>query len=88
MAKRAMSNTADTLPQKKGPSLVVQLGAARRMTAAAAGTGWVSGGYLDGGQDRGRRPRRRRTATAPLAEASDGHGAAAPSETVITACRA
>jgi flagellar protein FliL len=36
-------------PAKKGPSIVIQFGALLLMTAAAAGMGWVSGGFLTGG---------------------------------------
>lgn len=35
---------------KSGPSLVVQLGALIAMTIAAAGMGWVSGGFMTGGK--------------------------------------
>ena len=35
---------------KSGPSLVVQLGALVVMTLAAAGMGWVSGGFMSGGK--------------------------------------
>jgi flagellar protein FliL len=36
-------------PARGGPSLVVQIGLLVAMTLAAAGMGWVSGGFLTGG---------------------------------------
>lgn len=36
------------LPQKSGPSLVVQIGILLLMTSAAVGMGWLSGSYLKG----------------------------------------
>lgn len=58
-------------PQVKGsPSLVIQLGLLVALTAAAAGMGWVSGGFLPGGKP-GAEP-----ATEAHAPA-DGHGDAA-----------
>jgi flagellar FliL protein len=41
---------AEGAPAKGGPSLAVQLGALIAMTIAAAGMGWVSGGFLTGGK--------------------------------------
>ncbi len=64
-----MADEAQEAPRKSGPSIVVQLGALLLMTAAAAGMGWVSGGFLTGasGSD---------SATpAAHASAAGGHGA-------------
>ncbi len=44
-----MADTPQDVPTRSGPSIVVQLGALLLMTAAAAGMGWVSGGFLTGG---------------------------------------
>jgi flagellar FliL protein len=40
-------------PEKKGPSLVVQIAVLLVMTAAAIGMGWFSGGYLNTTRDAG-----------------------------------
>lgn len=61
---------ADAPRAKGGPSLVVQLGLLVALTAAAAGMGWVSGGFLPGGKP----------GAEPAAEAhapAGGHGDAA-----------
>ena len=39
---------AEATAPKPGPSIVVQIGLLLIMTAAAAGIGWLSGGYLNG----------------------------------------
>lgn len=44
-----MADTVEGAPARSGPSIVIQLGALLLMTAAAAGMGWVSGGFLTGG---------------------------------------
>ncbi|MDR7221969.1 flagellar basal body-associated FliL family protein [Aminobacter aminovorans] len=41
-----MSDIDQFLPQKPGPSLVVQLGILAVLTVGAIGMGWLSGGYL------------------------------------------
>lgn len=43
-----MAIADDPLPPKPGASLVVQIGVLLALTVAAAGLGWVSGGYLTG----------------------------------------
>lgn len=50
MAAAAKAPAIDAPPAKGGPSLVVQLGMLVALTAAAAGMGWVSGGFLTGGK--------------------------------------
>jgi len=51
MAAAAKSaEMGDAPPAKGGASLVVQLGLLVALTAAAAGMGWVSGGFLTGGK--------------------------------------
>lgn len=50
MAAAAKSQAMDAPPAKGGQSLVVQLGLLVVLTAAAAGMGWVSGGFLTGGK--------------------------------------
>lgn len=76
-------------PAKSGPSLVVQLGALVVMTLAAAGMGWVSGGFLTDGKSGSPEAA---TAHAPAAGGhggggkaeAGGHGDAAPaSDTII-----
>jgi flagellar FliL protein len=62
--KAAAADAAEPAP-KSGPSLVVQLGTLVAMTLAAAGMGWVSGGFLTGGTD---------AAAAAHAPAAGGHG--------------
>jgi len=82
--KSAMTDAADPLPAKTGPSLVIQLGALLLMTVAAAGTGWVSGGFLTGGEPAPEAAAHAAAAGAHRADAAAGHGAEAPvSETVI-----
>ena len=67
---------------KSGPSLVVQLGALIVMTLAAAGMGWVSGGFLTPGKS-GAETAGHAPAGAHEAKGG-GHGDAAPaSDTVI-----
>lgn len=43
-----MSDIDQFLPQKPGPSMVVQIGILLLMTSAAVGMGWLSGSYLKG----------------------------------------
>jgi flagellar FliL protein len=43
-----MSDIDQFLPQKHGPSMVVQIGILLLMTSAAVGMGWLSGSYLKG----------------------------------------
>jgi flagellar FliL protein len=83
--KRAMADTADALPQKTGPSLVVQLGALVLMTAAAAGMGWVSGGFLTGGTTASEAAAHAAAGAHDAGDAGEGgHGAESPaSERVI-----
>ena len=83
--KRAMADTADAPPQKTGPSLVVQLGALVLMTAAAAGMGWVSGGFLTGGTPASEAAAHAAAGAHDAGGAGEGgHGAEAPvSERVI-----
>ncbi len=83
--KSAMADAAEPLPAKTGPSLAVQLGALLLMTAAAAGMGWVSGGFLTGGAPA---PKDAAHAAAPephgAGSAAADHGANEPaSETVV-----
>jgi flagellar FliL protein len=91
MAAADKGAAADGPLAKSGPSLVVQLGALVAMTIAAAGMGWVSGGFLTGDK-----PGSEAAAHAPAAAAahgaksegghgeSGGHGEAAPhSDTLI-----
>jgi len=61
---------AEAPPAKSGPSLVIQLGLLVALTAAAAGMGWVSGGFLPAGKA-GDEP-----AAAAHAPAAGGHGEA------------
>lgn len=80
-----MAETAEALPAKSGPSLVVQLGALVLMTLAAAGMGWVSGGFLTGGAP-GSDPAKHAAAGAHDAggAATQGHNTEGPvSDTVI-----
>ena len=85
MAAAAKNPAMDAPPAKGGPSLVIQLGMLVALTVAAAGMGWVSGGFLTGGKSDAQ-------AHAPAAEGGHGkeakegvHDAAAPAgETVIT----
>lgn len=77
---------ADAPSPKSGPSIVVQLGLLFALTGAAAGMGWVSGGFLPGGKTGGQPAAE---GHAPAAgghgEAKEGgHGEEAPaSETII-----
>ncbi len=73
---------AAALTPKGGPSLVVQLGALAVMTLAAAGMGWVSGGFMNPGKS-GAEAAGHAPAGAHEAK-SGGHGDAPPaSETVV-----
>jgi flagellar FliL protein len=90
MAAALKDAAAEGPAAKSGPSLVVQLGALVAMTIAAAGMGWVSGGFLTG-----EKAGSEAAAHAPAAGAhgaksegghgeSGGHGEAAPhSDTLI-----
>jgi flagellar protein FliL len=85
-AAEAAAGAADEVPQKKGPSIVVQLGALIFLTAAAAGMGWVSGGMLTSGGSGsdGHAPAAGHGEKANAqGEAKDGHGEAPVSDTVI-----
>jgi flagellar FliL protein len=63
MAAAVKAAAAAEAPQAKGgPSLVIQLGLLVTLTAAAAGMGWVSGGFLPAGK--------------PGEPAADGHSPA------------
>lgn len=69
---------------KSGPSLVVQLGALVALTLAAAGMGWVSGGFLTGGKSGPETAEHGTAAGAHGAKDEGGHGDGSPaSETVI-----
>lgn len=78
-----MSDTADTLPPKSGPSMMVQIGALLLMTAAAAGMGWFSGGYLNSGS--ATKPEHAAPASehGGDAKAADAHGEAPANDLVI-----
>lgn len=76
-----MANAADTIPRKTGPSLVVQLGGLVIMTAAAAGMGWFSGGYLNGGKKEG--PAAAAQNHDPLEKHAEDKAASVPSELVV-----
>jgi flagellar FliL protein len=81
MAPAPSSAAAAEPAPKSGPSLVVQLGALVVMTLAAAGMGWVSGGFMSAGK-----PGAEAAGHAPAGahEAKGGgHGAPPASETVI-----
>lgn len=74
---------AEAPPAKGGPSLVVQLGALVAMTFAAAGMGWVSGGFMVDGKS-GSEAAGHVPAGAHGGNSEGGHGEApAASETVI-----
>ncbi len=45
-----MANAVEDSSSPKGPSLVIQIAVLLAMTAAAIGFGWLSGGYLNGGE--------------------------------------
>jgi flagellar protein FliL len=87
MAAAVKDAAVEPAPAKSGPGLVVQLGLLVALTAAAAGMGWLSGGFLDGGKPASGK------AAESHAPASEGHGedaaegghgdAAAAGETVI-----
>ena len=83
--KDAMTDAADPLPPAKtGPSLVVQIGALLLMTAAAAGMGWVSGGFLTGGEPAPEAGHAAAAGAHGAEAAAEGHGGEAPvSDTVI-----
>ena len=84
-----MAEAAEEAPRKSGPSIVVQLGALLLMTAAAAGMGWVSGGFLTGGGSAadGDAPKAHAAAAgghgAEAGEPAKGEHAAPASDTVI-----
>jgi len=73
----------DAPPAKGGASLVVQLGLLVAMTAAAAGMGWFSGGFLTGGKTGGASTAHAPTAGAHGAASGDHGGAAPASDTVV-----
>lgn len=54
---------------KRGPSLVIQIAVLLALTVMAAGIGWLSGGFLNGGT--------KTAAPPPAAEGGAEHGAAA-----------
>jgi flagellar FliL protein len=54
---------------KRGPSIVVQVGVLLFLTVAAAGIGWLSGTFLDNGQET------KTQDAAPAGEGSAGHDA-------------
>ncbi len=63
---------SDEAPPRSGPSLVIQLGLLVVLTVAAAGMGWVSGGFLNGGNGPG--PAGSAHSAAPAGhEAAAGH---------------
>ncbi|MEW9804473.1 flagellar basal body-associated FliL family protein [Mesorhizobium marinum] len=76
---------ADAKPGRGGPSLVIQVGLLVALTGAAAGMGWVSGGFLQGGGSGAKEAHAPAADThgAKKADASDGHGAAAPDAATI-----
>lgn len=86
-AAEPRADAAEEAPRKKGPSLVVQLGALVFVTAAAAGMGWVSGGMLTGGGGSEAAAGAAAGGHAAKPEAhgapKDEHGAAPASDTVI-----
>jgi flagellar FliL protein len=65
---------ADGPLAKSGPSLVVQLGALVAMTIAAAGMGWVSGGFLTGEKAGSEAAAHAPAAAAHGAKSEGGHG--------------
>ena len=65
-----MANTEQVIPQKQGPSLIVQIAMLLGVTAAAIGMGWLSGNYLNSHSDGGA------TAAATAHEKADAHGTA------------
>ena len=82
-----MASTDEPLPPKAGPSLVVQLGVLLAMTVAAAGMGFLSGGYLNGDAAPAK-PHAAATASGGHGEskAEEGHAAApeAAAQTTIS----
>jgi flagellar FliL protein len=84
MAAAAKSaEMGDAPPAKGGASLVVQLGLLVALTAAAAGMGWVSGGFLTGGKT-GEAGAAHAPSAGDHGAATGDHGAASPgSDTVI-----
>ncbi len=83
-AARSSAQAVEAPPAKGGPSLVVQLGLLVALTAAAAGMGWVSGGFLDDG--RPRHPEAPAAAEAHgEAAAEGGHAEAGPAGGTIVA---
>ncbi len=82
MAAAVKGAAAEGAPAKSGSSLVVQLGALIAMTIAAAGMGWVSGGFLTGEKSEaaGHVP----AAGAHGAKSESGHSGETPhSDTII-----
>jgi len=84
------AESGDAPPAKAGASLVMQLGLLVALTAAAAGMGWVSGGFLTGGNSGAAGDAHAPAAGAHAAPADkhaaasgDHGGAAAGSDTVI-----
>lgn len=80
-----MANTDQAVPQKQGPSLVVQIAMLLGVTAAAIGMGWLSGNYLNSHSAADMPPAADvHGETAAHAAAGDGeHNAAAPSAVVV-----
>lgn len=82
-AVKAAAAAGEAPPPKSGPSLVVQIGVFVLMTIAALGMGWVSGGFLTGGQS-GSEPHAAADSHGG-GKSEGGHGEEAPhSETVIS----
>lgn len=61
----------ETVNQKKGPSIVVQIAVFLVMTAAAVGIGWLSGSYLNSSM-----PHEEKSEPAEASAPSGGHGEA------------
>lgn len=81
-----MANTEQAVPQRQGPSIIVQIAMLLGMTAAAIGMGWLSGNYLNShsGADTPAAAAAQGEATAHGAAAEGEHGAdAAPSAVVV-----
>lgn len=68
------------LPQKKGPSLIVQIAVMAGMTVAALGIGWLSGSFLGGDASRAPAAEAPADAAAKPAEAAGHGGDAKPAE--------
>ncbi len=84
MAAAVNSEAAEGATAKTGPSLVVQLGALIAMTLAAAGMGWVSGGFLTGEKSGSEAAGHAPAAGAHGAKSAGGHGGETPhSDTII-----